>query len=239
VDRLAEKRHRLDQLAYAGLADRSSLDLSHQPIAAVDRMLLRRLSLLDASDFAWTAAAVADQVVLAMQEGLDQLVAAHLVQVAGTDVVGQVRYRMPDLIPMYARERAVADDPESDRQRRSVGPSITGWGWPPLASALYGPSYLARLGDEIGPGSARDRHAAMVEVCGGVDRRWKRWGQIQLLRASPKRLSPCWSPPWEASGRGAGTMQRMLVLVWYGEVCLQPARPYTGGRGFPRGGDVV
>jgi hypothetical protein len=92
VERLAEERHRLDQLAHAGLAVRSSLDFSYHRLDPVDRMLLCRVSLLDAPDFvAWTAAAVADETVPVVEEGLDRRVAAHLVQIAGTDGLGQVR----------------------------------------------------------------------------------------------------------------------------------------------------
>jgi hypothetical protein len=88
VERLAEERHRLDQLAHAGLAVRSSLDFSYR-LDPADRMLLCRASLLDAPDFAaWTAGAVADETVPVVEEGLDGLVAAHLVQIAGTDGLG-------------------------------------------------------------------------------------------------------------------------------------------------------
>jgi DNA-binding SARP family transcriptional activator len=152
VDRLTEERHRLDHLAHGGLAVRSSLDFSYQRLDPADRKLLRRASLLDAPDFAsWIAAAVVDEVVPLVEERLDRLVAAHLVQVAGSDVVGQVRYRMHDLIRVYARERAIAEDPDAERLaavRRGLHH------WLGLATAgeevLYGDSYQARLGHEFG-----------------------------------------------------------------------------------------
>jgi DNA-binding SARP family transcriptional activator/tetratricopeptide (TPR) repeat protein len=152
VGRLAEERHRLDHLAHAGLAVRSSLDFSYHRIDPTDRMLLRRVSLMDAPDFAgWTAAAVADESVPAVEEGLDRLASAHLVQITGTDVVGQVRYRMHDLIRVYARERAAAEDPEADRLaaiRRALHH------WLGLATAgevtLYVNRYQARIAREIG-----------------------------------------------------------------------------------------
>jgi tetratricopeptide (TPR) repeat protein len=151
VDRLAEERHRLDQLTHAGLAVRSSLDFSYQRIDPADRKLLRLVSLLDAPDFAaWTAAALADVSVPVVEEGLDRLVAAHLVQIAGTDAVGQVRYRLHDLIRVYGRERAVAEDSDAERLaaiRRAIHH------WLGLATAgeqaLYGQGYLTRLAREI------------------------------------------------------------------------------------------
>lgn len=143
VDRLAEERHRLDQLSHAGLAVRSSLDFSYQRIDPGDRRLLRRVALLDAPDFAaWTAAAVADLPVPVVEEGLDRLVAAHLVQTGGTDLVGQVRYRLHDLIRVYARERAEAED---TGQERLAAVRRTIHYWLALASAgektMFGPGY--------------------------------------------------------------------------------------------------
>lgn len=152
VDRLTEERHRLDHLAHGGLAVRSSLDFSYQRLDPADRRLLRRVSLLDAPDFAaWTAAAVAEQSVPVVEEELDCLVAAHLLQIAGIDVVGQVRYRMHDLIRVYARERTAAEDPDAERVAAMRGALHH---WLGLASAgeevLYGHSYYARLGREVG-----------------------------------------------------------------------------------------
>jgi DNA-binding SARP family transcriptional activator/tetratricopeptide (TPR) repeat protein len=152
VDRLAEERHRLDQLSHSGLAVRSSLDFSYHRLDPADQTLLRRVSLLDAPDFAgWTAAAVNDQPVYDVEEGLDRLVAAHLVQIAGTDVVGQVRYRMHDLIRVYARERSMVEDPEPDR-RAAIRDAVRHWLGLVAAGerALYGPSYYAQLADELG-----------------------------------------------------------------------------------------
>jgi DNA-binding SARP family transcriptional activator len=60
VARLADEQHRLDQLTHGGLAVRRSLDFSYRRLVPADQILLRRVALLDATDFAgWTAAAVA------------------------------------------------------------------------------------------------------------------------------------------------------------------------------------
>jgi DNA-binding SARP family transcriptional activator/tetratricopeptide (TPR) repeat protein len=151
VERLAEERHRLDQLSHSGFAVRSSLDFSYHRLDPADQKLLRHMSLLDAPDFAaWTAAAVAGQAVPVLEEGLDRLIAAHLVQIAGTDVVGQVRYRMHDLVRVYARGRAEAEDPEPDRVA-VVRQALHHWLGVATAGeeALFGNSYAVQLGRAV------------------------------------------------------------------------------------------
>jgi DNA-binding SARP family transcriptional activator len=378
VARLAEERHRLDQLAHGGLAVRSSLDFSYRRLDPADQRLLRRVSLLDASDFAaWTAAAVADQAVPVVEEGLDRLVAAHLVQVAGTDVVGQVRYRIHDLIRVYGRERAAAEDPEVERLA-AIRSALHHWLGLVTAGeeALYGRGYYWRLGREVGDavvdqaaservstdplswieaeraalvsavrqayaagllaecwrlaivsmnllsnrefydeahavnaaaveaathlgdprglanalvalgkaesergdwarsrstleraeamfiahgdtlglagchwqlahkdryegklGSAKDRYLAMVDACRGVDPAMEALGlrglgQIQLLAGNPEAALPLLADALEVSGRGAGALPRQLVLVWYGEACLQVGQTEEAAAAF-------
>jgi tetratricopeptide (TPR) repeat protein len=45
----------------------------------------------------------------------DRLVDARLLEVAGRDATGQVRYRFHDLVGVFARERAEAEDPPAER----------------------------------------------------------------------------------------------------------------------------
>jgi tetratricopeptide (TPR) repeat protein len=74
-------------------------------------MLFRLLGLLDAADVAaWTAAALLGCPEQEAGDLLDQLVRAGLLEVAGRDCAGQVRYRLHDLMRLYARERSLADD---------------------------------------------------------------------------------------------------------------------------------
>jgi DNA-binding SARP family transcriptional activator/tetratricopeptide (TPR) repeat protein len=200
VDRLTEDRHRLDQLSHAGLAVRSSLDFSYERVDPADRRLLRRVALLDAPDFAaWTAAAVADEPVAVVEEGLDRLIAAHLVQAVGVDVVGQVRYRMHDLIRLYARERAGAEDTDPDRLaavRRTLHH------WLGLATAgeesLYGNSYHARLGAQPGDQLGRaPLDAAAVDRVRADPLTWieaERAGYVAAVRqaAGVGLFAECW-----------------------------------------------
>ncbi|MPZ64213.1 MAG: tetratricopeptide repeat protein [Pseudonocardiaceae bacterium] len=116
---LADEHHRLDELRLGDLEVRASLALSYDGLDEPGRCAFRRLGLLDAPDFAaWVAAALvgddehgdrsqADKLV-------DALVDAQLLDVAGRDAAGQIRYRFHDLLRTYARE-LVAKEPEAHR----------------------------------------------------------------------------------------------------------------------------
>jgi tetratricopeptide (TPR) repeat protein len=116
VARLADQRQRLDELTHGHLAVRASLGLSHRALEPVAKTLFGRLGLLQAPDVAaWAAAALLDSSVEQATELADRLVDARLLEVAGRDATGQVRYRFHDLVRVYARERAEADDPPRER----------------------------------------------------------------------------------------------------------------------------
>jgi hypothetical protein len=89
---------------------RASLALSYRGQEEA-RRLFRLLGLLDAPSFpAWTAAALLD-VEPARAEGLlERLVDAQLVDEAGEDQAGQLRYRLHDLLRVYARERLDSEE---------------------------------------------------------------------------------------------------------------------------------
>jgi tetratricopeptide (TPR) repeat protein/transcriptional regulator with XRE-family HTH domain len=116
AERLANERQRLDELAYGHLAVRASLTLSYRALEPTARLLFGRLGLLHAPDVtAWIAAALLDTSVEQATELADRLVDARLLEVAGRDATGQVRYRFHDLVRLYARERAEAEDPPAER----------------------------------------------------------------------------------------------------------------------------
>jgi tetratricopeptide (TPR) repeat protein/transcriptional regulator with XRE-family HTH domain len=116
VARLVDERQRLDELAYGHLAVRASLTLSHQALEPAARVLFGRLGLLQAPDVAaWVGAALLDTSVERASELADRLVDARLLEVAGRDATGQVRYRFHDLVGVYAHERAEAEDPPAER----------------------------------------------------------------------------------------------------------------------------
>lgn len=124
---LADERHRLDELAISDLEVRTGLALSYQGLDADARRLFRRLGLLAApSVAAWVAAAVLDWPGSRAERPLGDLVDAHLLEVVGTDVVGQVRYRFHDLVRLYARERAAAEEAEAER-RSALARALGAW----------------------------------------------------------------------------------------------------------------
>ena len=115
--RLADEGRRLDELALGERAVRASLALSYQSLGHDQRCCFRRLGLLVAADFAsWVAAALLDMPVSQAEELVDALVDAQLLEFAGQDATGNTRYRFHDLLRVYARERAEAEEPLRERQ---------------------------------------------------------------------------------------------------------------------------
>jgi tetratricopeptide (TPR) repeat protein/transcriptional regulator with XRE-family HTH domain len=114
--RLTDERRRLNELTYGHLAVRASLTLSYQALEPAAQTLFRRLGLLDAPEVtAWVAAALLDSSLEQAQELTDRLVDARLLDAAGRDATGQVRYRFHDLVGIYGRECAEAQDSSSER----------------------------------------------------------------------------------------------------------------------------
>ncbi|MDH2430489.1 BTAD domain-containing putative transcriptional regulator [Sphaerisporangium sp. TRM90804] len=129
ADRLADERRRLNELAVGDQEVRASIGLSYRLLPERARTALRRLGLLGLPHFGvWVAAAATDTDLEAAEEVLEHLVDASLVDMAETDPAGQVHYRLHDLIRLFARERAVAEEPEAARGA-VVTRVLGGWLW--------------------------------------------------------------------------------------------------------------
>ncbi|WP_196278949.1 AfsR/SARP family transcriptional regulator [Catellatospora vulcania] len=116
VESLSDERGRLDQLSHGDLAIHASLAISYRTQTPPAADLLRRLGLLPAADFpGWTAAAVLDTDPDTARALLEQLVDAHLLEVVGHDALGQLRYRLHDLVRLFARQEAEQVLPEGER----------------------------------------------------------------------------------------------------------------------------
>jgi DNA-binding SARP family transcriptional activator/tetratricopeptide (TPR) repeat protein len=145
---LREERRRLDELAGGDLEIRAGFEMSYRSLPAVARRAFRLTGLLYAPDFAsWTVAALLDTPVAEAEGHLEKLIDTHLVSVVGADETGQLRYRMHDLLRLYARERAEAEDCESERGaalRRALG----AWLWLAQRAGDHvpGPCYAAMHG---------------------------------------------------------------------------------------------
>jgi DNA-binding SARP family transcriptional activator len=110
VSRLAEEGSRLDELTHGGLSVRASFDGAYRHLDPQARCLFRRLDRLRRADFTQCAAQSllpADSSVI--EDALERLVDAHLLQPSGTGAAEQ-SYHLCDLARLYARERARTED---------------------------------------------------------------------------------------------------------------------------------
>jgi tetratricopeptide (TPR) repeat protein len=117
--RLGDERHRLDELASGDLAVRASLALSYQALEAPVQRAFRLLGLLDVTEFpGWIVAALLDVPLRTGEVLVERLVDAQLAQFVRADQTGRCRYRLHDLVRVYARDRLDAEEPL--HQRRSA-----------------------------------------------------------------------------------------------------------------------
>ncbi|KGM00502.1 BTAD domain-containing putative transcriptional regulator [Cellulomonas cellasea] len=145
---LRQERQRLDQLTVGDLAVRASVEISYRDLRPRARQLFRLVSLLDSPDFpARVAGAVLGTPAAEALVPLTELVDANLVAETDPDEAGQLRYRFHDLVRLYARERAEAEDGAEVTQtavRRALG------AWLTLAERFArdvpGPCYAALAG---------------------------------------------------------------------------------------------
>jgi DNA-binding SARP family transcriptional activator/predicted negative regulator of RcsB-dependent stress response len=114
--RLADERRRLDELRTGDLEVRASVALSYQGRGEEERRLFRLLGLLESPSFpAWVPASLLDAEPPEAEELLERLVDAQLVEAAGEDPAGQQRYRLHDLLRVFARERLEDEEPAPAR----------------------------------------------------------------------------------------------------------------------------
>jgi DNA-binding SARP family transcriptional activator len=109
--RLADEHRRLDTLRHGDLEVRASFALSYGGLGPDERRLFRLLGLLEAPDVArWSAAALLDTTAEDAEDLIETLADARLLDVSGPDEAGQRRYRFHDLVRLYARELAEAEE---------------------------------------------------------------------------------------------------------------------------------
>lgn len=114
---LVDERDRLDQLAAGDLEVRASLALSYQALTSEEQRLFRLLSVPDMVDFAaWVAAPLLGISIKHAESLVERLADAQLLDISRTDATGTTRYRFHDLVRVYARERAAAEEPATARQ---------------------------------------------------------------------------------------------------------------------------
>jgi DNA-binding SARP family transcriptional activator/uncharacterized protein HemY len=119
ANKLASAQHRLDELALGDLGVRTSFRVSYKELQeSADRIereaakAFGLLGLLDGPDVSAAAAArLLDRAQSEAEDALERLVDAQLLEATSPG-----RYRMHDLLRLFARERAQADQDEPTRQ---------------------------------------------------------------------------------------------------------------------------
>ncbi|GIH76516.1 tetratricopeptide repeat protein [Planobispora longispora] len=164
ADRLRDERHRLDQLEVARRLDlsvRASLQLSYDDCTGIQRRLLRTLSLLTAPDVpGWVAGELLGTSELDGVDQLESLIDAQLAESSGVDFSGARRYRLHDLVRIFAREPADGEDADG-RGRAAVERALSGYRRRAEEKAVarwpqdWGRSGR-RAGDEAGEEAGRD-----------------------------------------------------------------------------------
>ncbi|MEU6485718.1 BTAD domain-containing putative transcriptional regulator [Streptomyces sp. NPDC046887] len=135
VHRLANERHRLDELTHGEMTMRASLSLTHDGLRPDDRRLLRLLSLAQGPSLpGWLAGALLDDDRPFPSDLLEPLVDVQMLDVVGVESTGGFRYRFHEIIRVFAREQLAAhDEPavQSAALRRMMG------GWMALAEEAH------------------------------------------------------------------------------------------------------
>ncbi|HEY0637765.1 MAG TPA: BTAD domain-containing putative transcriptional regulator [Pseudonocardiaceae bacterium] len=112
---LEREDQRLDMLAFGDLDVRSAFLSSYTQLERRQRLLFRRLGSLGVPDIPhWVPGQLVDATPEDGEELIESLVEARLVDVAEVDDTGAARYRMGDLMRLFAKERAEAEDATDD-----------------------------------------------------------------------------------------------------------------------------
>jgi DNA-binding SARP family transcriptional activator/tetratricopeptide (TPR) repeat protein len=115
IQRMTDESRRLDELAIGGVGIRTTLATSYSSLSPSARKLFVRLSLLGTSDFAeWVSAPLLDMDVDVANDLFEVLIEARLVEVRINED-GSLRFRLHDLVRIYALERLAVDEPSADR----------------------------------------------------------------------------------------------------------------------------
>ncbi|WP_245674686.1 AfsR/SARP family transcriptional regulator [Herbidospora cretacea] len=159
ADRLADERRRLDELAIADLEVRAGFEVSYRGLDEEAGRALRRLGYLGVPEFsAWIVAWLCDVAWPVAEDIVERLVDAQVVDFGRVDDFGTLRYRIHDLVRIYGRERAEAEEP-AETLDAAVGRVLGGWLALVDQVAIHTPS------DEIGrPRPSAELPAAPPEL---------------------------------------------------------------------------
>ncbi|NRQ35952.1 tetratricopeptide repeat protein [Nonomuraea sp. NN258] len=114
--RLRDEHRRLDELTAGDLEVRASLHLSYANLSDPLRLAFRRLGAIAVGEFPpWLLAPLLDDTEARAEHVVERLADAQLVDAIGVGLDGRARYGMHDLIRLFAKERADAEEPVAER----------------------------------------------------------------------------------------------------------------------------
>jgi DNA-binding SARP family transcriptional activator/tetratricopeptide (TPR) repeat protein len=198
--RLSDERRRLDELAVGDLAIRSSLALNYTELTALPRRAFHLLCVLDLPDFGWWVAAPLLGIPLEeAEETVEQLVDLRLLDVAGVDSIGRVRYRFHDLVQLFGAEHA-HDAEEPGEIATAVSRVLATW----MALVEAGARRMPRvtLGLRPNPGVAVDVDERLVEEVEDNPTGWFKSETAAVVRAVER-----------AGALGIDTMTTLLITA--------------------------
>ncbi|WDZ83442.1 AfsR/SARP family transcriptional regulator [Micromonospora cathayae] len=148
VHRLANERHRLDELAHGEMTMRASLSLTHDGLNRADRRLLRLFSLAEGPTVpGWIAGALLDDHRPFPSDLVEPLVDVQMLDAVAVERTGEFRYRFHEVIRLFAREQLTLHDSPAVQlaaTERMVG------GWLAIAekahARVYGGDYTVLRG---------------------------------------------------------------------------------------------
>lgn len=115
ANRLTDERRRLDELSAGDQQIRASIEMSFRSLEPAAQTAIHRLGHVGLSDFrSWVVARALDVDIADAERVLEHLVDTHLVDYTFVDDSGHVRYRLHDLVRIYAREQAERALPPAD-----------------------------------------------------------------------------------------------------------------------------
>ncbi|MER7167308.1 BTAD domain-containing putative transcriptional regulator [Micromonospora sp. NPDC000207] len=127
VHRLANERHRLDELAHGEMTMRASLSLTHDGLGPTEQRLLRLFSLAQGPTVpGWIAGALLDDDRPVPSDLVEPLVDVQMMDAVAVEATGEFRYRFHEVIRLFAREQLAMHDGPAE-QRAATERMVGGW----------------------------------------------------------------------------------------------------------------
>ncbi|PDP86209.1 AfsR family transcriptional regulator [Glycomyces fuscus] len=127
VERLADERNRLDELAHGDMTVRASLSLTYDGIEPRTARAFRLLGTMEGPTIpAWAAGALLDDGRPFPSDLVEPLVDAHMIDIIGADAAGEPVYRFHELVRDFSRERLLREEDDGGR-RAAVERLLGGW----------------------------------------------------------------------------------------------------------------